>query len=278
VQSGSTLRAVTADAATESARKLLAKVGLNEKQVDELQTIPADRLLAAALGQDFGRLGAVVDGHSIPAQTWDPKAPDASAGVPMLIGNDKDESTLFALRDEALFSLDDVGLRGRLIKAGIPEDKVKDLLAAYRRDHPNDSPTDLYFRISSDRGARHNAVRQAELKLEQGKGEVYMWYCQWDTPLAEGTKRIKAFHTCDLPLTMRLVRFPESEQLSRQLSASWAAFARTGKPGTKGLPWPTYTMSQRTTVIFDAPSSRVVNDPDREERVMLRDMPSGNPL
>ena len=65
-----------------------------------------------------------------------------------------------------------------------------------------------------------NAIRQAELKLEQGKGEVYMWYCQWNTPLAEGTKRIKAFHTCDLPLTMRgLVRFPESEKLSRQLSA-----------------------------------------------------------
>lgn len=277
VQSGSSLRAITADAASESARKLLAKLGLTEKQVDQLQSIPADQLLTS-VGQDLGRLGAVVDGHSIPAQTWDPKAPDESAAIPMLIGNDKDESTLFSLRDEALFRLDDSALRGRLINAGIPEDKLKDLLAAYRRDHPNDSPTDLYFRISSDRGARRNAIRQAELKTAQGKGEVYMWNCQWDTPLAEGTKRIKAFHTCDLPLTMRLVRFPESEQLSRQLSASWAAFARNGKPGTKDLSWPAYTMTQRTTMIFDGPGSSVVNDPDREERAMLRDLPSGNPL
>ena len=278
VQSGSMLRAVTADAATEAARKLLTKIGLNEKQVDQLQSIPAERLLAAGSGPDVGRLGAVVDGHSIPAQPWDPKAPDVSAGIPMLIGNDKDESTLFSLRDEALFSLDDSALRGRVIKAGFPENKVKELLAVYRRHHPNDSPTDLYFRISTDRGARRNAILQAEMKLEQGKGEVYMWYCQWNTPLAEDKKRIKAFHTCDLPLTMRLVRFPESEQLSRQLSASWAAFARTGKPGTKSLAWPAYTLSQRATMIFDVPNSAVRNDPHRDERVMLRDLPSGSPL
>lgn len=278
VQSGSMLRAATADDATEYAQKVLAKLGLNENKVDQLQSIPADQLLAAGSSQDFGRPGAVVDGHSIPAQPWDPKAPDTSATIPMLIGNDKDESTLFALRDEALFRLDDSGLRERLIKAGIPEGKVSDLLTVYRRDHPKDSPTDLYFRISTDRGARRNAVRQAELKLEQDKADVYMWYCQWDTPLAEGTKRIKAFHTSDLPLAMRLVRFPESEQLSRQLSAAWASFARTGNPSTKHLAWPAYTSKERATMIFDGPGSAVVNDPDREERLMLRDLPSGSLL
>lgn len=278
VQSGSMLRASTADAATESARKLLANLGLSEKQVDELQNIPADRLLAAGRGQGLSGTGAVVDGHSIPTQTWDPKAPEVSAAVPMLIGNDKDESTLFSLRDESLFSLDDAGLRGRLIKSGIPEEEVEPLLGLYRRDHPKDSATELYFRISTDRGARRNAIRQAELKLEQGKANVYMWYCQWNTPLAEGDKKIGAFHTCDLPLAMRLVRFPESEQLSKQLSAAWAAFARTGNPGTKALPWPAYTLSERATMIFDGAKSEAVNDPDKEERVFLRERPSGSLL
>ena len=105
-----------------------------------------------------------------------------------------------------------------------------------------------------------------------------MWYCQWNTPLGDGNKKIKAFHTCDLPLTMRLVRFPESEQLSKQLSAAWAAFARTANPGTKDLRWPAYTLSHRATMIFDAANSAVVNDPDREERIMLRDRPSGGLL
>lgn len=46
-----------------------------------------------------------------------------------------------------------------------------------------------------------------------------------NTALGEGKLKIKA--TGDLPLTMRLVLFPESEQLSWQLSGAWAA-ARTG--------------------------------------------------
>jgi para-nitrobenzyl esterase len=278
VQSGSSLRATPADQATEAARKLLASLGLTEKQVDELQTLPAARLLEATRGQGMGGGGAVVDGHSIPAQTWDPAAPAVSARVPMLIGNCKDESSLFSLRDASLFSLDDAGLRARVVKAGMPEGDVDRLLALYRRDHPRDTPTQLYFRISTDRGARRNAARQAELKIEQGQAPVYVWYFQWNTPLAQDGKRIEAFHTCDLPLTMRLTLFPESVQVSRQLSAAWAAFARTGTPGTKALPWPAYTISERATMMFDGPESRVVNDPDKEERMMLRDRPSGGLL
>jgi para-nitrobenzyl esterase len=276
VQSGSALRAGSAETATEAARRLLSNLGLTEKQLDELQKIPAEKLHAAATGR--GGSGMVVDGHSLPQQTWDPKAPEVSAGVPMLIGNDKDESSLFSLQDEALFSLNDTDLRARVIKAGIAEPDVDALLALYRRDHPKDSPTDLYFRISTDRGARRNATRQTELKAEQGKAPVYAWYCQWNTPLAEGKKKIKSFHTCDLPLAMRLVLFPESEQLSRQLSGAWAAFARTGNPSQKGLAWPAFTLAKRETMIFDGSVSEVANDPDREERLMLRDRPSGGLL
>jgi para-nitrobenzyl esterase len=121
-------------------------------------------------------------------------------------------------------------------------------------------------------------VRQAELKAEQAKANVYMYYCQWDTPLAQGDMRVKSFHTSDLPLTMRLVLFPESDPLSRQLSGAWAAFARTGNPSQKGLPWPAFTLRERTTMVFDAPKSQAVSDPDRDERLALANYPSGNLL
>jgi para-nitrobenzyl esterase len=70
--------------------------------------------------------------------------------------------------------------------------------------------------------------------------------------------------------------YPESEQLSKQLSAAWAAFARTGNPSQNGLVWPAYTASTRATMIFDASHSRAVNDPDRDERIMLNDLPPGS--
>jgi para-nitrobenzyl esterase len=74
---------------------------------------------------------------------------------------------------------------------------------------------------------------------------------------------------------LRLVLYPESEQLSKQISGAWVAFARHGSPNRQGLPdWPAYSTTERATMIFDARKSEAVNDPDREERLMLLNWPS----
>ena len=92
----------------------------------------------------------------------------------MIIGNCKDESTLFSRQTPDLFTLDMAGLRERIVQAGVPASAVDELLAFYQRDYPSDSPSDIYFRISTDRGARMNAISQAERKVAQGNGAVYM--------------------------------------------------------------------------------------------------------
>ncbi|HYW43781.1 MAG TPA: carboxylesterase family protein [Bryobacteraceae bacterium] len=266
VQSGSMLRVGDPDAATKTAKALMDK--LNVTKPEDLQKIPAADLFKAGGGG-----GPVLDGHSIPKQPWDPTAPAESAGVPFLVGNCKDETTLGAMSNPSLFSLDEAGLKAALANSGIPADKVDPLLALYHRDHPKDSPSDLYFRISTDRGARRNAATQAELKLAGGTASVFVYYFQWNTPLEGG--KLRAFHTSDLPLEMRLTLYPESEHLSRQLSGAWAAFARTGNPSQKGLPWPKYTLDQRATMMCDVTECKAVNYPDQDEREMLREFPSG---
>ena len=45
------------------------------------------------------------------------------------------------------------------------------------------------------------AARQAELKVAEGKSNVFVYYFQWNTPLDGG--KLRAFHTSDLPLEMR---------------------------------------------------------------------------
>ena len=274
VQSGSVLRVGNAEAATKAAKAMMDK--LNVSKPEDLQKVPAGDLFKAGLGREMGGGGPVVDGHSIPNQTWDPKAPAESAGVPLLVGNCKDESTLFSRSNETLFSLDEAALKAALVKNGIPADKVDPLLALYHRDHPRESPSDLYFRISTDRGARRNAARHAELRLAEGKTSVFVYYFQWNTPLDAG--KLRAFHTSDLPLEMRLTLYPESEQLSKQLSGAWGAFARTGDPSQQHLPWPKYTLGQRSTMMFDVTESKALDDPDKDERVMLRELPSGGLL
>lgn len=267
VESGSMLRADDKDRATQIARATLSKLGLAENQVDELQKVPAQMLYEATQ-----HVRPVVDGYSVPNQIWDPAAPAISADIPLIIGNCKDESTLF-VKDEELFHLDQLGLRNRLAKGGIPAADLDAILGAYHRDYPKDSPSDLYFRISADRGARWNTVRQAELQLAQQRANVYVYYFVWEPPVAGG--KYRAFHTAEQPLSLRLVLFPQSDRLSRFISGAWSAFARHGSPNQSGLPlWPAYTTTKRSTMIFDVPTSQAVEDPGHDERLMLLNLPA----
>lgn len=283
IESGSMLSVSTQDEATKLARELVTTLGLSEHQVDELQKIPAEKLLEAipksgpppsvrGLG-----LRPVVDGRSIPQQTWTPAAPKTAAGVSMIIGNCKDESTMFLGWDESLFTLDEAGLREREVKAGIPEQEVDKLLALYHRDYPKDSPSNLYFRISSDRTARWNVMAQADRKLASGAGNVYIYNFAWNTPVLDG--RLRAFHASELPLAFRKVEYPESEELSRQVAGAWASFARNGDPNHKGLPnWPAYSTTERLTMVFDAGNTQLVNNPAKEELAILQKYPTDSLL
>ena len=280
VESGSMLNVAAKEEATQRARELLKSVGLTEDRVDELQNLPAEKLLAAQRPMGMPPAGQgleaqpVVDGRSIPQQTWTPAAPAGAAGVAMIIGCCKDETASFALGDQALFDLDAAGLRDREIKAGIPAGVVDKLLALYRRDYPDDNPSDTFFRLASDRTARWNVLNQADRKLAGGAGSVYVYNFAWSTPVFDG--KMRAFHTSELPMIFRRVEYPESEELSRQLSGAWAAFARNGNPNHAGLPnWLPYTASSRAAMIFDAGKTRLGIRASMEEMDILHQYPTG---
>ena len=244
LESGSILKVQTRDEAEAGARALLAKVPL-----DKLLTLPAPELFSAVTNQGV-RFEPAVDGRTIPTQLWQAGPP---IDVPLIIGCCKDETSLFTLKDEALYHLDDSGLRSRV---------PAPLIAAYRRAHPQDSPSDIWFRYATDRERRASGIRQAERYLERDRSFIFMYRFVWNTPLVEG--KIRAFHTAELPLALRLVRFTESEAVSKTIAAAWSNFARHGTPR-----WPRYTLDKRTTRIFDSPVSTVVNDPDPETRLLI---------
>jgi para-nitrobenzyl esterase len=280
IQSGSLIGARTQDEAMEATRKLMSNLGLGPTDVSSLVQLPADKLLAAAATSASGLGGPVVDGHSLPTQPWKGSAPEEAEGVDVIVGSCKDEGTIFALPNMALFNLDWESLQswltkpGTLNSPGIPGAAVKDVIDAYRQDFPNESASDVYFRIQSDRGARRNAIAQAGMKAAQNAGGVYMYYFAWNTPLLDG--KLRAMHTADLPLEMRLVEYPETEPLSRQLAGAWAGFARSGTPNGKGLPrWPVYTLATRSTMLYDLPRGKAVDHPQQRELGLLASYPGG---
>jgi para-nitrobenzyl esterase len=216
----------------------------------------------------------IIDGRSIPQQTWEPEAPMISADVPMIIGSCQEETTWMIGRgDPSTFGLDEAGLRSRLAdNFAAPAGTVDKVVGIYRSVRPKATPSELFFQITSDRGARMNAITQAERKTRLGKAPAYMYYFTYQTPMEGGKWR--AFHTAELPLVFRLVRYPDAEQVSKQLSAAWAAFARNGNPNHRGIPsWRAYNLEERPTMVFGGQKSQVENDPFGEARSIFASLP-----
>ncbi len=280
IESGSQLKGIHRDEAGKTTERILAKLGLQPNQVDDLQKMPIERLLSAidTRGPEQGaaafNLGPVVDGRSLPSDPFDPTAPEISAGVPLIIGSVNTEGTFFTPPDSPLFSLDEAEMRTRLTQRfGDATDKLIDL---YRKEKPNASPSELYFAINAFPGA---AITQAERKVAQGKAPVYMYLFTWETPV-EGGKRHSP-HTVELPFVFNNVveqpeevgNGPDLQPLADKMSGAWTAFARTGNPSAPGFPkWLAYSMKDRATMIINR-EWKLVNDPRHDARIIMNNLP-----
>ena len=269
VQSGPSLRVSTRAKATERAEKLLHALGISAGDARQLQDVPIERLFEANTSVNRNGLmgwSPVADGLVLPHHPFDPVAPAISANVPLIIGTNKDEVTLFLLADSALESLDEARLLARVSSFAGPA--TEDLLKAYRDARPQDSPADIFIAIASDRMMRINSITQAERKHAQGAAPVFMYLFTRETPILGG--RLKSCHALEIPFVFdnlaRATRFtgdgPECQAISDEMSEAWLAFARTGIPGSS---WPAWTPDERATKIFDQ-ESRVENDPAGSQR------------
>lgn len=282
VESGAVLRLVTREDAARTTELLLAELGLQASQVRELQNVPMAKLLAADAaiagkvpGREPGQTAnsPTVDGHAIPNHPWDPGAPALSASIPLMIGYARTEETLYDRPTPATLALDEAGLKTRASARlkGDPEQ----VIAAFRRAHPEATPWDLWILIATDHPRGTYARETARRKAIQGVAPAYLYRFDWETP--EGGGHMRSPHTVEIPFVFNNIRIagpliskmPEAYALAGKVSASWVAFARTGDPNTSGLPkWPPYSASSRDTMLFNN-DSRVEQDPDRGPRLAM---------
>ena len=221
------------------------------------------------------------DGRSLPRHPFDPTAPEISASVQMVIGATATENTLLiGGSDPATFSLDEMSLRTRLktlFKTGDAE--IESLIAEYRKDQPDASPSLVFFTATSDRRSRMDAITQAERKLAQSAAPAYMYLFKWETPVLGG--RLHTPHGLEIPFAYDNVAKaptllgtgPDLQPLADKVSGAWTVFAHTGNPSQKGLRWPAYNIIDRHTMIFDD-ECKIVNDPGKEARLAQLRLPA----
>src|ERR1700731_2448948 len=152
IQSGAAIRVSTRERANALAEAVLKEVEVGRNEYERLQTVPAERLLAAiapgprAAGRsrwpflDRYDFGPVVDGSDLPQHPADPGAPPTAGDIPLMVGGTREESAFFLADDDAVWngSLTEAELRDRV--AAVAGAEADALLAAYRAALPQANP------------------------------------------------------------------------------------------------------------------------------------------
>ncbi len=273
VQSGPGLRMAARVRATKHAEALLKALNISVREMDRLSNMPTEQIFAANAAMNSNALrgwSPVVDGRSLPRHPFDPDAPAISANVPLMIGTNKDEATLFLLADRELPTLTEEKLLERVREFG--GDAAEALVAAYRHTYPQATPAELFTSMAGDRMMRMHSITQAERKHAQNAAPVFMYLFTWETPALHG--HLKSCHALEIPFVFDNVarggnftgNRPECASLAEKMSEAWLSFARDGAPGYRDLPaWPAYTPDERATMIFNT-DCQIENDPYGELR------------
>lgn len=281
IMSGSVLKLATVQSAQQTTQSLMNSLNMPKGKASRLQQIPFHELLAAqanleaadrAKGEAPRSFSPTIDGDAIPANPWDPAAPAISADVPLIVSTVLDERAYRM----ANFTLDEMGLREFIAKR-VGDKDADDVLAMYRKEDPAATPYVLQARFDTDETFRKPAIQLADLKAKQGGAPV--WTYLWQTPTVAYDGRYGTPHGADVGPSLHDVRggLNDSSRATvvnaDQLASAWLSLAATGNPNNPKTPnWPTYTLPDRTTMVFDR-VARAINDPRKQFREFWEKLP-----
>jgi para-nitrobenzyl esterase len=291
VESGSMLRAGSQEKSQALADLIVAELGLNRASIDEIHTLPYQRIVLA--GQKVVRANApmpaggipnfrrmadslgfapVVDGSILPAHPFDPQAPAVSANVPMIIGTTLNEFVT-AINHPEYEDMTPADLEKRV--ASLFGGQAPQVLAAFRQRTPTASPFDLWSHIGAS-SVREAAIAQATAKAALGAAPAYLYWFTWQTPVLNG--RPRAFHCSEIAFAFNNTDRCETmtgggadaRALAEIVSDAWIHFARSGNPNHPKMPhWTAFSAEQVHTMIFDN-HTQLINNPDGGEQRSIR--------
>ncbi len=246
--------------------------------LDRLRAASTDELLQAQVAAGFG-FGSTVDGTVVTRSMDEAVARAAEAGVPLLIGSNADEGTLFLAiggGDAGVFDVMTAGLPAAVTKGGDVDHYRAQLTETFPDEDPAvDGGIARNLRIWNQ-FFRRPAVESAALASELGAGG---WLYRFELPSTAFGGALGANHAGEIAFTFDWLAgddgdtgwtFHDRTAANRAIAHAWssavARFVRTGDPNGPGLPeWPRYATDDRRVLIIDDPL-RVEVDPDEVDR------------
>lgn len=241
--------------------------------LDRLLAASPDELLRAQALAGFG-LGSTVDGTVVTRTQEEGARHRAAAGIPLVIGSNGDEGTLFhaiAGFDEGLFDLMTSALPSAVSGLADPTPYLEALAAA----HPDDSVTARNLRVWNQ-FFRRPAVDMTAAATDAG-GRAWSYLFTMPTTKFDGA--LGAAHASEIAFTFGWLldgagaagwTFHDAGGTTAEICAAWTdavgRFVRTGDPNGGTLPdWPTYGVDDRSVLVIDDPITVAV-DPDEVAR------------
>lgn len=259
------------------ARRFLEAADATGATPDELRALPVGTVLRAAASVYTGipqehpgtlAFAPSVDGDLLPESPIAVLSAGRGHPVPLVIGSNRDEATLFKVMRSSLLPLTRRGLDAMFARMleenpGVEAPSRDQVLAAYaglpRRAIGVGMATDIAFRMPAVWIAEgHSAV-----------APTYLYRFDHATPLLR-LAGVGAAHASDLYYvwgnleatprdpSFRLGGKAEARRVTRRVQERWTAFAHGRPPGTD---WPAYRVPERETLVIGR-DDRVVRDLD----------------
>jgi para-nitrobenzyl esterase len=297
--SGQQVTGVQPAHATERGRAALKALGVPESAAPaeaaaRLRSASMEEIQRATRG--VGYFGPVRDGRSLPVDPFAPTDPQQSARIPMVLGNTHDETRmLIGGGNPALFALTWETLPAALeksdpfLKSDTVSLPVAEVIARYRAWHPEYSPSDVFFAVTTDSRSWRGEVIEADRRAADPKAQPHTWVYQLDWKSGVDGGKWGAPHTLDIPLAFDNVALSpgmvgssaedqaRAQRMADIVSETYIAFARTGDPNNGKLPrWPAFDLKHRATLLLNDPPT-VEDDPRGSERRYLGQVPYVQP-
>lgn len=300
IESGSALRRVSKEAATETAHRVLKGLGIRPNELHKLADVPADAFVKMQLQAEHNEgpllessapanaktssprpdLGPVVDGHILPRHPFDPDAPPTAAQIPLIVGSNHDEATFFTREQPAIFHMQEDALVAEAHKRlGDTADRI---LSVYKQAYPKATAPELYIAVATALSFGNDTIRLAERKSAQ-PAPVYLYRYDYrsNVPIKDTDWTLRAGHATEIAMKFYNYDIPALEgngpgvaEASKNMSSFWTSFAHTGQPSATGQPaWPRYDIQRRATMSIDT-RCQVLNDPDSSIRELWASLPN----